>query len=478
MLPVQGAEAPTQQYSPLAVQAELDELYAKLKDAHYDLFARRSREDYDRRYLALRRSFDTPMRPLEIQKQFQRFVAYGNVAHAQIPLPFGEFREFIDAGGRILPFSVRVIDDRVFITQHASGVDALRPGAELLEVNGRPALDWLTDLERYISADHPQLAHGLLEFWLEALVWLEYGEPETLTITVREAVREAAGKPREFVIPFRSIEAIRETRRQQPDIEPGADFNTREVRLLDDGIAYLRPGPFYNTGGEPMWDDTAFRAFIDAAFEKILEAKSKDLLIDLRNNPGGDKSFSDLMVAWIADRDFQFYSTFQFKVSEPTRNAILEREETYAGLPEASRRLMREMAELVRTHDDGEIVALDIGDASPRPAPRFEGRVYALINRHSYSNATAVAALLQDYGFATLLGETTDDLPSSYGAAEKFTLSRTGIDVHYPKSWFVRPNGDARVQGVVPDIRIPSPVVETAEDRVLASAMEHIQQRR
>ncbi|HEX6928482.1 MAG TPA: S41 family peptidase [Gammaproteobacteria bacterium] len=464
-------ESPPPAHAPEAVRADLDELYATLKAAHYDLFARRDREAYDREYLATRERIDEPMSEADVRKVFQRFVAFGNVAHAQIPLPFAAYREFVHAGGRIVPFGIRVMDARVFIATNSSGIAALQPGVEIVGIDGLPALEWLAERERHISADHPPLAHGLMEFWLDAITWLEFGERDALSV----AVRDAEGGTTSITVPFRTLEDIRAARATQP---PGleTDFNAREMKLLDDGIAYLRPGPFYNTSGGKTWDETEFRAFIDDAFTKILAAKATDLVIDLRNNPGGDQSFSDLLVAWIADRPFQFYSTFRFKVSEPTRKAILQRAEDYADMPENLFSVLKEMAALVRGHENGERVALEIDAASPHPAPRFEGRVWAIINRHSYSNATAVAALLQDYGFATLLGEPTHDLPSSYGAAESFTLSRTGIEVHYPKSWFVRPNGDARLRGVQPDIAIATPVIETQEDAVLAKVVEHIRQ--
>lgn len=40
--------------------------------------------------------------------------------------------------------------------------------------------------------------------------------------------------------------------------------------------------------------------------------------IDLRDNPGGDNSFSDGMLAWIAGRPFRFSPGFEIRVSEAT----------------------------------------------------------------------------------------------------------------------------------------------------------------
>jgi C-terminal processing protease CtpA/Prc len=110
--------------------------------------------------------------------------------------------------------------------------------------------------------------------------------------------------------------------------------------------------------------------------------------------------------------------------------------------------------------------------AAPRPGKRYSGRVFLLINRHSYSNTVTVAALAQDYGFARILGEETADLATTYGAMESFELPRTGITVGFPKALIVRPSGDLAPRGVVPDVAIATPVVESADDPVLQRALE------
>jgi C-terminal processing protease CtpA/Prc len=94
-----------------------------------------------------------------------------------------------------------------------------------------------------------------------------------------------------------------------------------------------------------------------------------------------------------------------------------------------------------------------------------------LINRHSHSNSANVAALAQDYGFATVLGEATSDLVTTYGAMEHFKLPKTGILVGFPKAHIIRPRGDARPSGVMPDIEIEDPVVTTARDAMLDEAI-------
>jgi C-terminal processing protease CtpA/Prc len=245
------------------------------------------------------------------------------------------------------------------------------------------------------------------------------------------------------------------------------DWDKREFRVLGDA-GYLRPGPFYNN--EPnatnIWDPAPFRAFIDASFEALLKARARTLVIDLRDNPGGDNSFSDHMVAWYATKPFRFSRDFRVKVSAAAIASNAKRL-----TPEDKDGISGKFAAAYAKHRPGDVFSFEIPTVAPRAGARFAGKVYLLVNRHSYSNTVQVAALSQDYGFATILGEETSDLATTLGAMEQFTLPRTGIEVGFPKAQIIRVNGDERPRGVVPDVAIETPLPEPKTDPVLQQAL-------
>ena len=247
------------------------------------------------------------------------------------------------------------------------------------------------------------------------------------------------------------------------------DWSRREARILPRAVGYLRPGPFYDSevGATNPWDPTRFLRFLDDAFERFLASGVTRLLIDLRDNPGGDNSFSDPMVAWFASEPFRFTKEFRIKVSRATTESNNKR------LPQSPPgSISHQFAAAYAGRENGETLVFSMPAVPPRAGKRFTGKVFLLINRHSYSNTVTVAALAQDYGFARILGEQTADLATTYGAMESFELSRTGITVGFPKARILRPSGDLAARGVVPDVLIPTPVIETAEDPVLQRALE------
>jgi hypothetical protein len=440
-------------------RAELDALYAGLEQAHYDLFAHRSRADYDRLHAAMRADINGPTTRDAAAILFQKFAAYGRVGHARVDEANAAFVRHIQAGGRFLPLFVRVDGDRLMLTATADQAGRFRAGAEVLALDGQPPAAWLERLGAWVSAERPYMAHAQMEETFPILLWFALPDAEGIEVVVRGA-DGAVVEGRVPAIGMSELGAIREA---WPTPSLDTDFSVPALELLGDGLAYLRPGPFQD-GDAPG----SFVAFVEDAFGRMLAAGTTDLVIDLRNNPGGDNSFSDPMIAWFADAPFRFASSFTLKAS-PQAKAW------YAALPEPpTDGILARLAAAEAAQPDGARYPFELDLNPPRPEPRFHGRIHVLVNRHSYSNAASAAALIQDYGFGEVLGEETADVPTTYASVMSFDLPRTGIRVTFPKSRIVRPSGDESLRGVVPDHPLPREPIGAREDVVLARALAAI----
>jgi len=454
-----ASSAPPPQLSPADVKADFAELYVRLKASHFDLYARRSKVAYDELFQKMLAGMDRPMTDIEVRVAFQKFMAFGRVAHSRIEFPGEAFGAYRDGGGRIMPVSIRIAKGRAYVADDGSGLGLAR-GVEIVALNGLPVGGWLERLGAHVSADNDYMLQTLLENRFARLLWLELGALDRFVLSLADG-RGA----REVTVPARTRTEIATALAAQPK-RLELDWDARTFKMVGD-IGYLRPGPFYNNdpNATNIWDVTQFRAFVDASFEALLQAQAKSLVIDLRDNPGGDNSFSDLLVSWYATKPFRFCRAFRIKVSEAAIASNAKR--IVPGVDDISAKF----AAAYSKHRIGEVFSFELPMAFPREGRRFHGRVFVLINRHSYSNTVQVAALSQDYGFATILGEETSDLATTLGAMEQFTLLRTRIEVGFPKAHIIRVNGDERPRGVVPDIAIETPIVEPLSDVVLQRAL-------
>lgn len=450
---------------PDAVREDFAALYAGLREASYDLFAVTPEAMFDQRYQEMLARFDRPMTRLEAQIEFQRFAALARIAHTRIDFPMADYAAFREAGGRAFPVGIRVHEGAVFVESAPVGL-GLEPGDEILAFNGQPNPIWLDRLSHNVTADTPRLAHTLVELYLPGLIWIEWPEMSEAELMVSRG----NGETETVTVPFLSAE---ERDARESVTAETFSLDGQAVRMIGEDIAYLRPGPFYNTApGADVWDNSDFVAFVNTSFAEFITAGATDLILDLRDNPGGDNSFSDPVVAWFADVSFRFASDFRIRVSEQTTAANQARLE--ASSESAAGSVSERFAELYAGHEPGDVVEFEIEYASPREGEQFEGRVWVLVNRYSFSNAVTTAALIQDYGFGTVLGETTADMATTHGAMEHFTLPNTGLTVGYPKALIIRPNGDETVGPLVPDQRIAPPAVRGETDEMLEEAVRRI----
>jgi C-terminal processing protease CtpA/Prc len=451
-----------------ALKEDFKALYAGLASAHYDLYAHRSKVEYDALFEEMLAGLDTPLTQYEASVLFQEFAAFGNVAHARVEVERTPYDDYRATGGKVFPLYLRIVEGRSYVQGNHSGIAALESGDEVIAINGTSMSTWLERTSRHVSADTPYIAHSLLEFLFPMYLWQEMGPVDAFDV----AVREKNGSERVVTVPALTRDEM-DANQEKADRNFSLDSTSRVAKMLDENIAYVRPGPFYNAEDpESLWDNRAFVEFIDDAFDRFIEAGANTLLIDLRQNPGGDNSFSDPMVAWFATEPFRFASSFRIRSSREARASNQARLDSNPGQTSGASVFFAERYEVVPY---GETFEYPVPEVQPREGKRFAGDVYVLIDRHSYSNAVTVAALVQDYGFGTILGEKTSDMATTYGAMETFRLPNTGIVVGFPKAHIVRPSGELRSDGVTPDIEIVSPIEPAKHDVVLEKALERIE---
>lgn len=457
--------------SASAARAEIRALYSGLRSAHYDLFAQTTEAEYSAFVAREEDAIHGPVSRQDLAITLQKITAFGHVGHARLDAPTHNAVAAFAQGARFIPLFIRVDGDKVILVETADRQGRFQAGSELIALNGEPVGQWLERLSRYVSAERAYMAHTLMEQSFPILLGFELGDVEGVTVRVRDQQGEPiTGELRAITLAERA--AIRAS---YPAPALAVNFSSRSFQILPDRIGYLRPGPFMEasgTGADPNYDVSAFATFVDDAFQQAIGAGIPDLIIDLRNNPGGDNSFSDHMVAWFADRPFRFASSFTLRASAESK-AWYQRRQAQVQADDT----LRALADAEAAQANGTRYAYPLPWVEPRQGQRYSGRIHVLVNRHSYSNAASTAAMIQDYGFGRILGEETADVPTTYASVLNFELPETGFLVTYPKSRIVRPNGDETVRGVVPDIAIDRPRPD-ARDVVLDRALSLVLQDR
>lgn len=442
-------QAPT--FPREAVVEDLEYLYTSLKDAHYNLFAYTSQQEFDTAFQKIKGSIDRDsLNLLEATSTFQRLISVAGNGHTEIDFPAQSYMEYAYGGGTLFPLELAFEDEKSLVRKNWSGNEQIRAGDQVVSINGMPVAEVLARIYPQISAERPYFKNTKLElFSFPRYYWQAFGEQEDFEVAIQSGDR--IQKHHLPAVPV--IEGYEMKRTETVDFNPA-----REFKFIGDA-AYLNPG---NLSGE----EGPYQKFIDSAFARIKDRKARDLIVDLRNNLGGDDTFSDYLVSYFADKPFKWNSSFTLRTSALLKEHIRKNFDTTRTFwQEALRR------------ENGEIYAYDFEPYQPQPGPqRFTGNVYVLVNRQSHSQSAVTAAQIQDYGFGTIVGEETGDYPTLYASVFRFPLPNTGVSVQVAKGYIVRVNGSTKEEGVIPDLFIRDHLLDE-KDEILEGLLRKLETR-
>jgi C-terminal processing protease CtpA/Prc len=450
-------------FSAQEIKNDLVYMRNTLEASHYDFYALTDKKVFDSMYNQIEGSINDSLTTLQVFRLFQPYIVLSKMSHCYIDYPWNEyFGNYIQQGGTVFPLNLYFNHNKVFVRANFSGNNLIENNDEIISLNNKSIDDVMVDMYRYVPGPTDYYKNSQIEQNTFArLYWFFYGSCDKLQLKIKK--RDG----REITLMSDAIpgkEFEEKNKSQESLFRP-----YREFHIIND-VAYLHPGGFINANSnfdmtDPnTFDNTEFRHFIDSTFTVFKETGAKNLIIDLRYNPGGSNSFSDYMIAYFASKPFPDSSKFSVKTSQITKKFW----EKYNN-PDN-----QELKEKILSYENGTIFEISFPGVKPHAdSLKFNGNVYLIINRYSYSNAAAVAAIIQDGKFGKIIGEETAEIVSSYGATHKFKLPNTDWSVTYPKAFFPRPNGDTSQRGVIPDYEMEDNIF-TDKDEVLEFTLKLI----
>jgi carboxyl-terminal processing protease len=242
----------------------------------------------------------------------------------------------------------------------------------------------------------------------------------TRDMTISDAVKRLRGKPREAV----NITVLRESQKKVLEFKIVREMirikDIKEARVLEDGIGYLRLVEFReDTPGE-----------FSAALENLKKQGAKSLVLDLRNNPGG-----------ILDAAISVSQEFL------------------------------EKGKMI-TYTKGRKNTQQMEFVSKEDAPLLDMPMVVLINEGSASGSEIVAAALQDYKRAIIVGTKS----FGKGSVQSVIPLRDGSALRLTTSKYFSPLGrEIHGKGITPDIVVEEAKIENiAEEEKLPPQAEEV----
>ena len=395
---------------------------------------------------SLRADLDQPMTPCAFARRVAPLVTALSDGHTN--LGFGRcFGSFADTK-RMFPFDVALTDSTAMVLRSYRDEAPVAPGMRIVAIDGTPVRTLHDQFLRHVSGARPAYRRQKFEGQTDTFKFFlwhvsEIEAPFNLTVRYKEEERSVAvdGVLADTI-------GARRTEGDPPSTED--DPPPYAYRTLEGQAGLLTLHSF----GVPADD---FDDFLGATFDRIRRAGTDHLIIDVRDNSGGQSGRAEALLRYLASSPFALTDTVAVRASEAFKAQMKRR------IPAAVRWLPLQYLDgqgrAVWGAPEGRIVGMPGKHVPPHDADkRFDGRVTVLVNEGTFSAATLFAAAVKELEIGVLVGRETGG-PAGVMFAEKVPTrlpnSKLGLWVSGMRFQFGEKPTDWPTRGVQPGHRVP-----------------------
>ncbi|WP_324677672.1 S41 family peptidase [Hymenobacter sp. GOD-10R] len=434
-------------YSVTQMRADLAYVRRALEEVHPALYWYTSQDTLNRAFSRAEAALTRPLSEPEFWRQLQALVVQVHCGHTRIRHSAAYQAWFRRQPHSYLPFLVVVRQNRLFITDNQSATPDLRPGTEVLAIDGHPTAELLPRLRSLIAADgygtqfqNQELAAGFFDeyYWnfypsrsvYPLLVADSTGQPQQLTPQPRPATPRPASAP------------------LTPDQQ-----RTRKLERLR-SVSYLGqlPGTAVLRIREFSYDELEdYRTFHAQTFAELKQRQVKRLVLDLRGNGGGNLNLANDLLKYLLKRDFYLSKSGRGRVFLPS---FMQPDSTQAAYFDTTS---------VRRLPGGGFakVSSSLGQQHPYRGSYFRGQVVVLVDGGTFSAASQLAASLRAQRRVVVIGQETGggEAGCNGGTLSELELPNTHLVLQLPHFQMLsacpRPHLG---RGVQPDVEVlPTP---------------------
>jgi len=330
-----------------------------LQKIHPGIYRYKSKQEIDHIFDSCYASIKDSMRITEFFALINFAIASMEDGHSNCRMPRDVMNKYVDSE-KIFPAVVLFIHSKPFI--YCCKQNDKLTGTELLSIDNQPMDKVMKRLFTYIPSDGDIQSRKDWEMNenFPFLYNILYGAKDSFEIKVKTTSGEIitaqleADIYKHFVCPS---PFPRPSKYLALEYKPG-------------NIAVLTVKTFLSDFIKQTGQD--FNAFLDSAFNDISEKKIRQLVIDIRNNQGGNDENGAILYAYIALKPFKYYASLEsmqgkfpdsahpnLKMQYPKKNAY--RNNIYILANGRSFSASAEFASIVKTNNRGVFVGEEVG---------------------------------------------------------------------------------------------------------------------
>jgi len=450
-----------------SLRADVDFAHRKLKKLHPSLYRYISKEALDFKFDSLKSTLQTPMTSNDFFFRLSPVIASVRQGHTRLfPLgkkwTFKEQQKIISIGSSPLTkLSLGWFNNNLYLIEKTPLDSTLKAGTELISIDSVQPQELFEKYRPTFASDgfNTTFQDRFLFKNFAKYQFFEKGLKDSILCQVKwkDSTRFVWLKqpPLEKKKTISSKALRTEKRIQGFDNRTQKHSKTLRFADADSTIALLSIRDF--TKGK-------YRTFYKESFQTIDSVHSKTLIIDLRDNTGGDIADIRSLFSYLSEKPFRLVTPpmVNSKTSlwpNPFKNieSPIQLAFRILSLPGL---VIYDALHFINTYrgKDGHYYLKYASSKIKQPQPnRFKGEVYVLINGCSFSAASVLSSNLKGSGRATFVGEETGgstnscvagNMPSFKLPGSKLQLTFGLLEISTPYTTI--PDG----RGIMPDVSI------------------------
>jgi hypothetical protein len=435
-----------------------------LEEGHSGIYRYTAKEELNGLFDSAEKLLNRPMNAVEFYRILAPVVAAIKCGHTGVRLP-EEMHKAYSNKALLLPLQIRVLAGKAYILRDLSDGATSLAGREIRSINSVPAAKIVETILATTPGDGDSKTCRIARTsgWsfarqVSALLGLQ----SPYEVTVWDATENRAITVQ---LEGKELPRLEESARAKfPHHQ--RDETAGEFALKDDGkIAVMKINGF---GG---FVDTArkksLKEFYRESFEAMNQSGTKSLILDLRDNGGGEDELGKLLLSYLLDEPFKYYDDLVINARQFTFQKYTDHAEP---LP----------ANFLEVQPNGKYRMFkhpNWGMQQPSK-PTFHGKVLILINGGSFSTTSEFLSHAHFHKRATFIGEESGGgyYGNTSGPRLRLTLPNTKVQVGVPlMTYYMAVSGyPAKAHGVLPDCPVEYTIDELLEgkDKELALAFE------
>ncbi|MBN1791532.1 MAG: hypothetical protein JW830_13605 [Bacteroidales bacterium] len=441
-------------YTPDQLRSDFMLFRQALQEAHPGLYRYNSRARMDSLFRQTETQLNHEMTQQEFYQLLLPVVSQVKCGHTKLHPDNNWTDNYFYGQDKVFPYKLFFRGKKAYITGSYDEKMPEAKGLEVTSMNGIPMTEIIDKLLSAFFSDGSNTTFKYIEMskYFSAYYANFFEAPDSFSIICQK------GTDKTFIkVPAISRTIIDAYEKQQAALKSGkAPYS---LEFTSDKVALLTVSSFWLESKEKR-----YKKFLKESFAEIHDRGIQNLIIDVRDNEGGQDARGAWLLSYLMDKKFRYYD--RLEATTPKKYTFAKE----ARLP----RFYGIMRMMISGTDSGTFVWKHSRNLKVQKPQRksYAGKVYVLINGASFSVTAEFASVAHYLKRATFIGEETGGgyYGNNSGAFVIVTLPNSRLNIGIPMLAYYTAVKDYPYHdhGVIPDYEVKPDIQDILNDKDVA----------